>query len=161
MLGSNMSNVDTAKLFFGVVLNKLQASFPAAIFLSSQNIWPEFSRVAQGGTVSIKTQSRSFQTMPIEQLAENANLQEHYTKLMLRWMAAEGYLVSDPTSNFTYDYVLSSKALAALNIIIEKDKETVGEVLARATHQTGGAIQSELISRLVGKIFEAFQGLIS
>lgn len=161
MLGSNMSNVDTAKLFFGVVLNKLQASFPAAIFLSSQNIWPDFSRVAQGGTVSIKTQSRSFQTMPIELLAEDTNLQEHYTKLMLRWMAAEGYLVSDPISNFPFDYVLSSKGLAALNITIEKDKETTGEVLARAIHQTGGAIQGELISRLVGKIFDAFQGLIS
>jgi hypothetical protein len=155
-----MSNVDTAKLFFGVVLNKLQDSFPAAISLSSQNIWPEFERVAKGGTVSIKTRERSYRTLPISDLAEDQALQEHYTKLMLRWMAAEGYLVSDPTSNFRYDYVLSSKALAALNIAIEKEKKTIGEALANAARKTGDATQSELIATLVERIFDYFQRLI-
>jgi hypothetical protein len=154
-----MSNVDTAKLFFGVVLNKLQDSFPAAIFLSSENIWPEFERIAKGGTVSIKTLERSYRTLPISDLAKDQALQEHYTKLMLRWMAAEGYLVSDPTSNFPYDYVLSSKALAALNIEIDKKNKTIGEALANATHKTGEVAQSELIARLVGKIFEVVHGL--
>jgi hypothetical protein len=156
-----MSNVDTAKLFFGVVVNKLQDSFPAAIFLSAQNIWPEFERVAKGGTVSIKTIDRSFRTLSISDLAEDQALQEHYTKLMLRWMAAEGYLVSDPVSNFRYDYVLSSKALAALKIAIDDEKKTVGEALANAARKAGEATQSELIARLVGKIFEVFNGLVS
>lgn len=155
-----MSNVDTAKLFFGVVLNKLQDSFPAAIFLSSQNIWPEFSKVAKGGTVSIKTQDRSYRTMPISELAEDEALREHYTRLMLRWMAVEGYLVRDPLSNFPYDYVLSSKALAALNIEIEKEKKTIGEVLANAARKTGDAAQGELIATLVERMFDYFQRLI-
>lgn len=155
-----MSNVDTAKLFFGVVLNKLQDSFPAAIFLSSQNIWPEFEKVAKGGTLSIKTLERSYRTLPISDLADDQALQEHYTKLMLGWMAAEGYLISDPTSNFTYDYVLSSKALAALNIEIDKENRTIGEALANAAHKTGEAAQSELIARLVGKIFDFVHGLV-
>ncbi len=155
-----MSNVDTAKLFFGIVLNKLQDSFPAAIFLSSQNIWPEFEKVAKGRTVSLKTQKRSYRTLPISDLAEDQALQEHYTKLMLRWMAAEGYLVSDPTSNFPYDYVLSSKALAALNIEIHKENRTIGEALANVAHSTGEAAQSELIARLVGKIFDFVNGLV-
>ncbi len=155
-----MSNVDTAKLFFGVVLNKLQVSFPAAIFLSSQNIWPEFERVAKGGTVSIKTQERSYRTLPISDLAENQALQDHYTKLMLRWMVVEGYLVSDPMMNFPYDYVLSSKALAALNIEIHKENRTIGEALANVVYNTGEATQSELIARLVGKIFDFVNGLV-
>lgn len=155
-----MSNVDTAKLFFGVVLNKLQDSFPAAIFLSAQNIWPEFERVAKGGTVSIKTIDRSFRTLSISDLAEDQALQEHYTKLMLRWMAAEGYLVGDPVSNLPYDYVLSSMALAALNIEIDKENKTIGEALANAAHKTGEAAQSELIARLVGKIFDFVHGLV-
>jgi hypothetical protein len=156
-VGLSMSNVDTAKLFFGIVLNKLQDSFPAAIFLSSENIWPDFEKVAQGGTVSVKTRERSYRTLPIADLAEDKALQEHYTKLMLRWMAAEGFLVKDPTSQFPYDYVLSSKSLAALNISIEKDKKTVGEVLANAARKTGDAAQSELIGRLVSRIFEYLQ----
>jgi hypothetical protein len=155
-----MSNVDTAKLFFGVVLNKLQDSFPAAIYLSSQNIWSDFERVAKSGTVSLKTHDRSFRTLSMADLAQDEALQQHYTTLMLRWMAAEGYLVSDPTSGFHYDYVLSSKALAALNIAIEKEKRTVGEALSSAALKTGEAVQSELIARLVGRIFDYFNGLV-
>ncbi len=155
-----MSNVHSAKLFFGVVLNKLQDSFPAAVFLSSQDFWTEFERVAEGGTVSIKTQGRSYRTVPISDLSDDPDLKEHYTKLMLRWMKAEGFLVSDPTSGFIYDYVLSSKALAALNIPIEKEKKTLGEALANAARKTGDAAQSEVISALVGKIFEYFPRLI-
>jgi hypothetical protein len=155
-----MSNVDTAKLFFGVVLNKLQDSFPAAIFLSSQDIWPEFERIAKGGTVTIKTRERSYRTLPISDLAEDPALRDHYTKLMLRWMAAEGYLVKDPTSNFPYDYVLTSKALAALNIAIEKEKRTIGEALANAARKTGDAAQSEIIATLVDRIFAYFLRLI-
>lgn len=151
-----MSNVKSAKLFFGVALNKLQDSFPAAVFLSSQDFWTEFERVAKGGTVSIKTQGRSYRTVPISELSDHQDLKEHYTKLMLRWMAAEGYLVSDPTSNFPYDYVLSSKALAALNIAIEKDEKTIGEALASAARRTGDAVQSELIAALVERIFDYF-----
>lgn len=151
-----MSNVESAKLFFGLVLTKLQDSFPAAVFLSAKDIWPDFERVAKGGELSVKTQERSYRTVPISEITENQALQEHYTKLMLRWMAAEGYLVKDPTSNFPYDYVLSSKALAALNIAIEKDKKTVGEVLANAFRKVGDATQGELIARLVERIFEYF-----
>jgi hypothetical protein len=154
-----MSNVDTAKLFFGVVLNKLQDAFPAAIYLSAQNIWPEFEKVAKGGAVSVQTGERYYRTLPLSELAQNQSLQEHYTKLMLRWMAAEGYLISDPTSGFHFDYVLSSKALAALNIAIEKEKKTIGEALANAALKTSEAAQGELIGRLVGRIFDYFNGL--
>ena len=69
-------------------------------------------------------------------------------------------MVSDPTSNFPYDYVLSSKALAALNIPIDKEKKTIGEALANAALKTGEAAQSELITRLVGRIFDYFNGLV-
>lgn len=155
-VGPRMSNVDNAKLFFGVVLNKLQDSFPAAIFLSSRDFWPEFERVAKGGTVCIKSQDRSYRTLPISDVGNDPALREHYTRQMLSWMAAEGYLVSDPNSNFRYDYVLSSKALAALNIRIEQEKKTIGEVLANATRKTGDAAQGELIAALVGKIVEHF-----
>jgi len=84
-------------------------------------------------------------------------MREHYTTLMLRWMAAEGYLVKDPVSHFPYDYVLSSKSLTALNLAIEKDKKTVGEMLANAIRKTGDTAQSELIARLVERIFDYFQ----
>ncbi|MES2541660.1 MAG: hypothetical protein V4583_13900 [Pseudomonadota bacterium] len=154
-----MSNIDTAKLFFGVVLNKLQDSFPTAISLSSADLWPEFERVAKGRTLSIKTRERSYQTLQVSDLAENQALQAHYTKLMLSWMKAEGFLVSDPTSGFIYDYVLSSKALAALNIPIEKEKRTIGEALATAARKTGDAAQSELIGLLVERIFDYFPRL--
>jgi hypothetical protein len=155
-----MSNVDSAKLFFGVVLNKLQDSFPAAVFLSSEDLWPEFERLAKGGSVSIKTQSRSYRTVTISELAQDQSLRDHYTKLMLRWMAAEGYLVADPTSNFPYDYVLSSKALAALNIEIGSERQTIGKALANAARRTGDAVQSELIATLADKIIESFSRLI-
>nr|MCU0904015.1 hypothetical protein [Tabrizicola sp.] len=102
-----------------------------------------------------------YRTLPISDLAGNQALQEHYTKLMLRWMAAEGYLVRDPTSNFTHDYVLSSKSLAALNMAIDKEKKTIGEALANAARKTGDAAQSELIGMLVGKIIENFSRLIT
>jgi hypothetical protein len=151
-----MSNVDSSKLFFGIVLNKLQDSFPAAIFLSSQTIWPDFEKVAKGGTVSVKTRERSYRTLPISELADNQALQAHYTKLMLRWMAAEGYLVSDPVSNFPYDYVLSSKSLAALSIPIDKKTKTIGQALASTARKTGDAAQSELISSLVDRILDYF-----
>lgn len=78
---------------------------------------------------------------------------------MLSWMKAEGFLVSDPTSGFRYDYVLSSKALAALNIPIEKEKRTIGEALATAARKTGDAAQSELIGMLVERIFDYFPRL--
>lgn len=150
-----MSNVKTAKMFFGIVLNKLQGSFPAAVSLSSQDFWPEFERVAKGGTLSIKY-GRSYRSVPVSELAEDQALQDHYTKLMLGWMKVEGYLISDPTSGFVYDYVLSSKALAALKIPIDQEKKTVGEALATAAKKTGDAAQSELITKLVDKIFDYF-----
>lgn len=78
---------------------------------------------------------------------------------MLRWMAAEGFLVSDPTSGFSYDYVLSSKALAALNLSFDTDKKTVGEMLSNAAQKAGDTAQSELIARLVSRIFDYVQGV--
>ncbi len=97
--------------------------------------------------------------MLVADVADDQDIQEHYTKLMLRWMAAEGFLVSDPASGFTHDYVLSSKALAALNIQFDRDKKTVGEMLATAAQKTGDAAQGELIARLVSKVFDYLQGL--
>lgn len=154
-----MSNVNTAKLFFGIVLNKLQYAFPAAVHLSSQDLWPEFAKAAPDGALSIKNSERSYQTTSVRDIGDDKHLQQHYTVLMLRWMAAEGFLINDPASNFPYDYVLSAKALAALNIQIDKEKKTVGEMLANAAKRTGDAAQSELIQRLVGRMFDHLQGL--
>lgn len=154
-----MSNVVNAKLFFGIVLNKLQHAFPAAVFLSSDDIWPEFAKVAKGGTISVKDGKRSYRTVSLMEVSGNPELQQNYTTIMLRWMAADGFLVSDPTSSFPYDYVLSSKALAALSLSFDHDKKTVGEMLANAALRAGDAFQGELIERLVGKIFDHVQGL--
>lgn len=155
----SMSNIDSAKLFFGIVLNRLQHAFPTAVYVSAQDFWSEFAKAAHNGTVTVRTIERSYKTVPISQIDEDQALQEQYTRQMLRWMAAEGFLLSDPVSAFPYDYVLSSKALAALNITLEKDRKTVGEMLATAAQKTGDAAQSELIARLVSRMFDYVQGL--
>ncbi|WP_320178537.1 hypothetical protein [Roseovarius pacificus] len=154
-----MSNVDSAKLFFGVVLDKLQASFPAAVYLKPDDIWLDFEELAKGSSLALKDNNRSFRTLQIEEVAKSEDLKKQYMKLMLLWMAKEGYVHSDPTSNFTYDYVLSSKALAVLNLSLAEEVATLGTALGRATGRIGDAVQSEVVSRLIGKAFEAAQGI--
>lgn len=154
-----MSNVISAKLFFGVVLDRLQASFPAAVHLRPADLWPEFEKLAHDQTISLKDARRSFQTLPVEEVARNEQLQIQYMKLMLRWMTKEGFIHSDPASDFPYDYVLSSKSLAILGLTMADKRTTLGDKLSQATGRLGDTVQSETVARLIGKAFEMLQGV--
>jgi hypothetical protein len=154
-----MSNVESAKLFFGIVLDKLQMSFTAAVHLTPQDVWPEFEKLANDQSLVIKDGKRSFREIQIKEASESTQIKTHYFRLMLGWMAKEGYVHSDPTSNFHSDYVLSSKALAILNLSLVDEKTTLGTALSRATGRFGDAVQGEVVSRLIGRAFEAAQGI--
>ncbi|MBQ4823490.1 hypothetical protein J4729_02825 [Leisingera sp. HS039] len=154
-----MSNVVSAKLFFGVVLDELQSSFPAAVHLQLDDLWPEFEKLAKGRSLALKDGNRSFREIPVAEVAQSEQLKLQYMKLMLGWMAKEGFLHSDPTSGFVYDYVLSSKALAVLGLSLAEEKTTLGDALGRATGRVGEAVQAEVVARLMDKAFEAIQGM--
>ncbi|SMC11333.1 hypothetical protein ROA7745_01145 [Roseovarius aestuarii] len=155
---SAMSNIDSAKIFFGITLQRLQASFPAAVHLTPDDIWPEFERLAGNGELSLR-HSRASKVYSLSDLAKKPELQQYYTRQMLAWMKVEGYLVSDPISNFKYDYILSSKSLALLNLSLSETEGTLGAKLKRVIGSIGDKAAGEIVSDLVGRAFEALQGL--
>ncbi|TKZ22417.1 hypothetical protein FAP39_00665 [Shimia litoralis] len=153
-----MTNVEASKVFFGVVLARLQNSFPAAVHLKLDDLWPDFEILAAGSGLSVKDGKRSSRQVPIGEVAQNDQLKVHYMKLMLGWMKADGFIHSDPTSDFPYDYVLSSKSLAILGQPFGEGKTTLGAALSQATGRIGEAVQNEIISQIADKVFDAAQG---
>jgi hypothetical protein len=154
-----LDNIEASKLFFGLVLGRLQSSFPAAIHLDLQELWTDFAALADGAVLCVKDGKRSYTQLPIEDVANHKNLEVHYMQLMLGWMRTEGFIHSDPISDFPYDYVLSAKSLAILGQPFSEGKSTLGAALGQASGRIGEAVQSEVISRIVDKLFNVAQGL--
>ncbi|WP_019954641.1 hypothetical protein [Yoonia vestfoldensis] len=153
-----MTNVDTAKVFFGVVLKQLQASFPAAYHITYLDIWPEFESLAKDGVLALKY-NRRHRVLTVTEASENEELRKLYTKQMLLWMVDEDYIRPDPTSGYKLDYVLSSKSLAVLNLNLSDKEDTIGNTLKRLVSSAGDKATGEVISLLIGKAFAATQGM--
>ena len=155
-----MDNVESAKIYFGVVLNRLSREFPAAVHLNPEEIWEDFEKLVKGSEIRLRGRTRyTSATLSVEDASSNKKAKIHYCKLMSRWMVAEGFLHPDPASNFPYDYVLSSKALAVLDLTFEDDSQTVREKLASAISGIGETVQSETIANQVERVFETLQGV--
>ncbi|WP_430447793.1 hypothetical protein [Rhodophyticola sp.] len=154
-----MSNVDTAKIFFGIVLDKLQVAFPAAYHVVTDDLWPDFERLAMEGQISIKDGKRRFRHVAIADASQNEAIKSQYVRLMLHWMATEGYIHPDPASNFKFDYVLSGKALAVLGLSLEADDETLGSRLRFAIGTIGEQTSGELVSQIISRGLEVMQGI--
>lgn len=155
--GQHLSNIDTANVYFGLVLERLVDSFPASIHLSGQEVWQDFTRIASNGQLSLLV-NRHFRTLSMEEASNDGNVQKVYSKQMLAWMKAEGYIIC--VNKYPYDYVLSTKSLALLNLGIGEERETFGSQLKSSIRSAGDKATGEVISELVGQAMEALQGWI-
>ena len=94
----------------------------------------------------------------MEEASNDGNVQKVYSKQMLAWMKAEGYIIC--VNKYPYDYVLSTKSLALLNLGIGEERETFGSQLKSSIRSAGDKATGEVISELVGQAMEALQGWI-
>ena len=149
-----MSNIDGAKIFFGLVLNKLHDCFPAPLHLTDDHIWPDFKDLAGDKQIVLSNQRKDVRKMSVSEAFEIRNARIEYSRRMLEWMKLEGFIHSDTVVGFPFDYVLSAKSLALLDEPIVDTGETLGFKLRKAVQQAGSTAAASVIERVVETLLE-------
>jgi len=155
--GKELNNIETSRVFFGLVLENLQDAFPAAVTVNQDGVWEKFEALAPDGVVCLQ-QRRSYRTISTKELSAMPQLRSHYIKQMLMWMQVEGFLHRDPTNPLMHDYVLSSQALRLLDLNVAETEVSVGASLKNLLGGAVDAATGEIVSRIIGSVFGAVQG---